>query len=92
MRSERYKYVHFAALPPLLFDLEKDPHETHNVAEEPDYQAVVRASAEDLLSWRAQHLDQSLALSRITSGGWVNTAREPDATLNPAGTDGNLTV
>jgi len=78
MRSEQYKYVHFAALPPLLFDLQEDPHETRNLAEEPDYQSVVRACAEDLLSWRAQHLDQSLALSRITSDGWVSTVREPD--------------
>jgi len=87
MRSERYKYVHFAALPPLLFDLLEDPHETRNLAEEPDYQSIVRACAEDLLSWRAQHLDQSLALSRITPTGWVDTKREPDVTFTASGID-----
>ena len=87
MRGERYKYVHFAALPPLLFDLLEDPHETRNLAEEPDYQSTVRACAEDLLSWRAQHLDQSLALSRITSTGWVDTKREPDVTFTAGGFD-----
>ena len=87
MRSKRYKYVHFAALPPLLFDLEIDPHETRNLAEEPEYQSVVRACAEDLLSWRAQHLDQSLALSRVTSAGWVSAVREADVTYTPTSLD-----
>ena len=33
IRGDRYKYVHFAALPPLLFDLHEDPEELHNRAD-----------------------------------------------------------
>lgn len=32
LRGERYKYVHFPALPPVLFDLANDPDEQHNLA------------------------------------------------------------
>ena len=75
MRSARYKYVHFAALPSLLFDLENDPHETKNLIDHPDCQSIARACAEALLSWRAQHLDQSLALSRVSDQGLVTGSR-----------------
>jgi len=34
-RSKQWKYVHFTNLPPLLYDLEADPHEQHNLAQEP---------------------------------------------------------
>ena len=37
IRNERYKYVHFAGLPPLLFDLEGDPDSLHDLAEEPGH-------------------------------------------------------
>ncbi len=33
IRSDRYKYVHFTNLPPLFFDLEKDPNEFANLAD-----------------------------------------------------------
>ena len=33
LRGRKFKYVHFAAQPPLLFDLEKDPGELVNLAE-----------------------------------------------------------
>src|SRR3546814_1283596 len=35
IRGERWKYVHFAGLPPLLFDLVDDPGELTNRAEDP---------------------------------------------------------
>ncbi|NIR39235.1 MAG: sulfatase, partial [Actinobacteria bacterium] len=37
LRGERYKYVHFTALPPLLFDLDRDPHELHDLTADPAY-------------------------------------------------------
>jgi arylsulfatase A-like enzyme len=45
LREARWKYVHFnGGLPPLLFDLEGDPHETRNLAaERPDEVARLRA-------------------------------------------------
>ncbi|WP_373089218.1 alkaline phosphatase family protein [Sneathiella sp.] len=54
-RDADFKYVHFAGLPPLLFDMRNDPEETRNLAEEPDYQAVVLHYAQQLLSWRMEH-------------------------------------
>ena len=45
-----YKYVHFAALPPLLFDMRDDPHETTNLAEAPAMQGVVLRYAQAALT------------------------------------------
>ncbi|MCB1486003.1 MAG: alkaline phosphatase family protein [Bauldia sp.] len=67
-RSERFKYVHFAGLPPLLFDLAEDPHETRNRAADPDYRDVRLDCAERLLSIRAGHLDQTLASISLVDG------------------------
>jgi arylsulfatase A-like enzyme len=71
VRTKRWKYVHFAALPSLLFDLEADPGELNNLAADPGYAAVRLEMAERLLSWRAQHLDQTLALTELTEQGVV---------------------
>ena len=37
IRDDKFKYVHFTALPPLFFDLEKDPGQFRNVAQDPAY-------------------------------------------------------
>jgi arylsulfatase A-like enzyme len=71
IRDERFKYVHFAALPPLLFDLEKDPMELNNVAEDTGYASTRLTYAEKLLSLRARHLDQTLAYTELTEKGPV---------------------
>lgn len=70
IRTDRLKYVHFGGgLPPVLFDLANDPAETRNVADDPSYRAARLEMAERLLEWRAEHLDQSLALSELTENG-----------------------
>ncbi len=69
LRGERYKYVHCAGLPPLLFDLQEAPDESINVVDDPAYAAVRIACSEELLCWRAEHLDQSLALSKLSPVG-----------------------
>jgi arylsulfatase A-like enzyme len=74
IRTARWKYVHFTALPALLFDLDADPHCLNNVAEDPAFAAARIEMAERLLSWRSTHLDQTLALKELTAGGVV-TAR-----------------
>jgi len=72
IRTDRYKYVHFnGGLPPLLFDLVEDPDETRNVAEDPAHFRARLDMAERLLAWRAEHLDQSLALLQLTGDGLV---------------------
>lgn len=75
IRDRRWKYVHFAGLPPLLFDLEADPQALHNLADDPACLRMRLEMAERLLSWRAQHLDQTLALTELTSDGVVRRHR-----------------
>ncbi|MBB4230770.1 alkaline phosphatase family protein [Rhizobium mongolense] len=75
IRDEQFKYVHFAALPPLLFDLKADPMELNNLAPDPAYAATRLECAERLLSLRARHLDQTLAYTELTKDGPV--ARRP---------------
>jgi arylsulfatase A-like enzyme len=62
----RHKYVHFAALPPLLFDLADDPGETRNLAAEPGNESLLLELAQRLLSFRLRHADRTLARMRIT--------------------------
>ena len=55
VRSDTWKYVHCAALPPLLFDLSADPHGLIDLAQDPAYAGARLAMAEKLLAWRAEH-------------------------------------
>ena len=60
IRDHRYKYVHFTALPALFFDLEQDPNEWDNRAEDSDYQSRVLEYAQKMMSWRMHHTDRGL--------------------------------
>ncbi len=71
VRGERFKYVHFAGLPPLLFDMQEDPGELTNLADDPAYRDARLEMAEKLLSWRASHLDRSLTGVELTAAGPV---------------------
>jgi len=79
IRDHRYKYVHFAALPPVFFDLEADPGERHNVADDPAYAKLLLRYAQRLLSWRMVHDDKVLTGMLITSDGLIER-RGPPAT------------
>lgn len=78
IRGERYKYVHFAGLPPLFYDLQTDPEELVNQAQNPAYQALVLQYAQKLLSWRMTYDDAALAYQSVSDIGLVerNVARE----------------
>ena len=69
VQDTHYKYVHFAALPPLFFDLRADPHQFHNLASSPEHAALVRDYAQRALSWRLQHADRTLTHYRATPAG-----------------------
>ncbi len=56
----RYKYVHFTALPALFFDLEEEPAEFCNLADDPTYQGLALECAQKMLSWRMSHEDRAL--------------------------------
>lgn len=72
IRDDHYKYVHFSALPPLLFDLRDDPHEFYNYAEKPDCQSEVLKYAQQLLSLRMIHAERTLSNSLLTADGVVS--------------------
>ena len=71
IRDARFKYVHFTALPPLFFDLEKDPGEFNNVADNPDYRHLVLYYAQKMLSWRMNHEERALTETCLSSKGPV---------------------
>jgi len=63
-----YKYVHFAGLPALLFDLTADPDEFENLADKPEYKEVALRYAQEMLSWRMRHEPYELADQHLTPG------------------------
>jgi arylsulfatase A-like enzyme len=77
IQDREFKYVHFAALPPLLFDLELDPGQFVNRADDPAYAGVVRDYAQKMLSWRLVHADRTLTHFRATPSGLER--RDPPA-------------
>jgi arylsulfatase A-like enzyme len=66
IRDQHYKYVHFADLPCLLFDLQQDRFELHNIAA--DAPAIVARYAQQLLSWRLRTTDKTLSHLQIKPG------------------------
>ena len=75
IRDRQYKYVHFTALPPLLFDLEADPQELVNLAEDPAHASVVLAYAQKMLSWRMRNDERTLTGMFLTKDGVVERRR-----------------
>jgi arylsulfatase A-like enzyme len=71
IRAERYKYVHFTALPPLLFDMASDPGEAHDLADDPGHREIRLDLAHRMLSWRLLHEDRTLANLHAGPGGLV---------------------
>ena len=74
IRDEEYKYVHFADLPELLFDLQADPLELHNIA--PERPELVARYAKQLLSWRMQTTDKTLSHLQISRNHGLRDMRE----------------
>ncbi len=71
VRGERYKYVQFAGLPPLFFDLAKDAGERVNLAADPAAAPLVLEWAQKLLCWRMRHAEQALTHVFLTPCGPV---------------------
>ena len=41
IRRGQFKYIHYVGMPPMLFDLEADPRERHDLGQDPAFKAVV---------------------------------------------------
>ena len=71
IRDDKFKYVHFNGLPPLFFDLEKDPKNLVNLADDPKYAAEMLVYTQKLISWRMQNDERTLTGMKLTSHGVV---------------------
>ncbi|KRQ95428.1 sulfatase-like hydrolase/transferase [Bradyrhizobium valentinum] len=60
IRDTRFKYVHFAAMPPMLFDMQSIEKESRNLAGDPAYQAIEKEYAQRLLTWRLRWANRRL--------------------------------
>ncbi len=72
LRESRFKLVHFnGGLPPMLFDLQADPDEIHNLAADPAHAGTLLRLTQKLLSHKMRHADQSLTGVKIRrDGAW----------------------
>ena len=75
LRDERAKYVHFAGLPPLFFDLEDDPDEFEDRAADPACAPRVLEYAQQMLSWRMEHAERTLTNLIMTPAGVLDFHR-----------------
>jgi arylsulfatase A-like enzyme len=76
VQDGRWKYVHFAALPPLLFDLAEDPNGFRNLADDPAHAAIARDLAQRALSHRMRHAERTLTHLRATPAGLEDRLEE----------------
>jgi arylsulfatase A-like enzyme len=75
LRTEDHLYLHFAALPPLLYDLRTDPGCLHNLANDPAQAAVMLQCAQRLLSWQLDSSPRVLTGMCASPNGMV--VRDP---------------
>ena len=69
VQDENFKYVHFAALPPLFFDLKADPGQFVNRASDPAYATRMGEYAAKMLNWRLGFAERTLTGYRATPKG-----------------------
>ncbi len=60
LRTREHCYLHFAALPPLLYDLRRDPDCLHDIAGDPTSREARLHCAEALLTWRLRSTAREL--------------------------------
>ncbi|HTO00632.1 MAG TPA: sulfatase-like hydrolase/transferase, partial [Microthrixaceae bacterium] len=78
IRDHKGKYVHFAGdFPALFYDLEKDPDELVNRADDPAYTATILDYAQRLLSMQIEHTDPRLGNTRATPLGTIHRSDPP---------------
>jgi arylsulfatase A-like enzyme len=55
VRDKRWKYVHCEGFRPMLFDLETDPQELHDLGADPAYEAERARLADAIFTWARKH-------------------------------------
>ena len=68
LRTDKLKYVHFAGLPPVLFDLADDPHELINRAGDPAKASLRLEGLERMMTWRQRSEERTLTGFLARSG------------------------
>jgi arylsulfatase A-like enzyme len=68
VRTERLKYVHFAGLPPVLFDLREDPQELRNRADDPAARSLRLEGLDRMMTWR-QRFEERTLTGYLSRGG-----------------------
>jgi arylsulfatase A-like enzyme len=71
LRDDHGKYVHFAGMPPLFFDLDDDPYMLTNRAADPARAPAMLDYAQRMLSWRLRNADRTLASQKVSPIGLV---------------------
>ena len=79
IRHGRYKYIHYVGLPPMLFDLERDPFERHDLGRDPASAALVRECEARLRS--VVDPDSADALARADQRAHIDKHGGVDAIL-----------
>ncbi len=92
LRRDGLKYVHCKGDPPMLFDLNKDPDEHRNVADDPDYAGIAASMQAEIDSrWDYDGLTRAILQSQkrrlfvqeaLLKGKWTGWDHQPfvDAT------------
>jgi arylsulfatase A-like enzyme len=76
VRTAKQKYVHFAGLPPLYYDIAADPAELNNLAGDPAHAVAERDMARRMLNWRIAFNRRELTGIRLQKGTQVHAARK----------------
>jgi len=81
VRSGRWKLVHHEGQRPQLFDLESDPHELNDLAEDPAHAEVRKRLGERVLTgWSAEEIGKEMAKRaphRRVIGRWCQVVNPP---------------
>ena len=75
VRTDRYKYIYYWGVwdTEELYDLKNDPHEMHNLINEPSLQDVVRELNNDLFTWLEESGGDAIPVKR--KGEFIRDAR-----------------
>lgn len=77
IKDDAGKYVHFAALPSLFFDLQADPLEQSNLAGGTNVASSVLNYAERLLRWRVMQSERTMTYMRADKGIQIHADDRP---------------